>query len=956
MRIPTLVIVATLTLVVLFTPPPSHPRPTSQPQTQYSLRYAFATPGEKATPPVIDPFSLREQVSAMFHHAYSGYLAHGFPADELKPLSCAPRGGGKGGKGGGRGTLDHAFAGFPLTLLDALDTLAVMGEWEEYVDGLWKFVDATPDFDSDVDVNVFELTIRGLGALVANHMLITAPPAPPDESHRTPPVVPKWAFESVEGGRVYDGELLQLAVDLADRLLPAFETPTGIPQSMAHLGTRRGGGGGGFSAHLPGETCTAGAGTLTLEFYVLSALTGDPKYRDAVEENMVSLFGLRSHLALFGNTFDVRTGRWTRTDASIGAGIDSFYEYLAKAHVLTGQSWYADMFEEAYAAVELYMRDGLFYRTVDASTGKHMRSTVSSLGAFWPALQTLTGDLDGAQASFEGFYSLWRRFGFLPEVASVSSSGSTSPVVPNYPLRPELVESAYYLYRATRDPYYLHVGAEMLDSIATTCKTRCGYAAVADVRDRRVEDRMDSFFLAETLKYLYLLFDVDDRSFVHNASAPSYPEGGYVFTTEAHVLPVSQRLRDVPTQVGENERVARTYAERLAWKHTSARHSRGPKQPRIHSSLSPHNVRDSPFPLGTCSADVWAAAASPFAISPYILVSRVEADALIGLSSPELEVHLDMARASHFMEGAAGDAGEGDGGGGGPHFSQSPRGPSAFEVGADTSTLHVFRRSKQVGRKRWKWVHTAYALSELSLGLTHNEDESAVYVSSINKIPYDADNMVLAMQTSEVPVGDGLGFTEDMGSVSLVVEGGEKGGIEYGGAPALFGPLVPGGSSGLSAPLVLASSLGCAPMEGAMAHKYGGKIVLVSRGSCNFVDKVAHFAAEGAAGVVVANHLESEGGETVFKMIGEGLPVNATVPSLMISRNAGNELRSRLRERERLVASMRVGQMSRGRVNDVGLLSYGGLPIENVFVFWRGVVVGDIPGLLYDYGNHERSE
>merc|ERR1711916_354728 len=153
----------------------------------------------------------------------------------------------------------------------------------------------------------------------------------------------------------------------------------------------------------------------------------------------------------------------------------------------------------------------------------------------------------------------------------------------------------------------------------------------------------------------------------------------------------------------------------------------------------------------------------------------------------------------------------------------------------------------------------------------------------------------------------------------------------------------------------------------------GGRDGAQVRGQdCSRVSRVVQLCGQGgalcggsAAGVVVANHLESEGGGTVFKMIGEGLPVNATVPSLMISRNAGNELRSRLRERERLVASMRVGQMSRGRVNDVGLLSYGGLPIENVFVFWRGVVVGDIPGLLYDnhdnhddheHDNHERSE
>ena len=69
------------------------------------------------------------------------------------------------------------------------------------------------------------------------------------------------------------------------------------------------------------------------------------------------------------------------------------------------------------------------------------------------------------------------------------------------------MESAYHLYTATRDAKYLHFGRKVLFSLQNTSRAKCGYAATADVRTGRLDDRMDSYFLAETVKYLYLLFD-----------------------------------------------------------------------------------------------------------------------------------------------------------------------------------------------------------------------------------------------------------------------------------------------------------------------------------------------------------------------------------------------------------------------------------------------------------------
>lgn len=118
-----------------------------------------------------------------------------------------------------------------------------------------------------------------------------------------------------------------------------------------------------------------------------------------------------------------------------------------------------------------------------------------------------------------------------------------------YPLRPEFVESLFYLYRATRDPYLRVMAAEVIEAIEHATKTECGYATVQDVNTHLLEDRMESFFLSETLKYLFLIF-ADDDHFLLNAGSSGkvirvsgieciIAAGGYIFNTEAHPVDVS---------------------------------------------------------------------------------------------------------------------------------------------------------------------------------------------------------------------------------------------------------------------------------------------------------------------------------------------------------------------------------------------------------------------------------
>ncbi|KAG6895527.1 hypothetical protein C0992_000833 [Termitomyces sp. T32_za158] len=156
--------------------------------------------------------------------------------------------------------------------------------------------------------------------------------------------------------------------------------------------------------------------------------------------------------------------------------------------------------------------------------------TVDSLSAFWPGLQVLAGDVQNAIKLHLIYYNLWRTHSGLPEVYDTNFKKATSH---QYPLRPEFIESTWYLYRATRDPFYLDVGERVLFDLITRSKVDCGLAGIQDLRTNKRDDRMESFALSETLKYLYLLFDEDNP--LHGN------DSNYVFTTEGHILSLGRQ-------------------------------------------------------------------------------------------------------------------------------------------------------------------------------------------------------------------------------------------------------------------------------------------------------------------------------------------------------------------------------------------------------------------------------
>ncbi|KAL1509872.1 hypothetical protein ABEB36_004543 [Hypothenemus hampei] len=393
-----------------------------------------------------------------------------------------------------------------------------MGNYSEF-QRVVNILSAKTDFDANINVSVFETNIRIIGGLLSAHLL----------SHKAGVVL--------EPGYPCNGPLLRLAEDVAKRLIAAFDTKTGMPYGTVNL--RHG---------VPkGETpitCTAGIGTFIVEFGTLSRLTGDPLYEEVAMNALYALFNHRSALGLFGNHIDTNTGKWTAQDAGIGSGIDSYFEYLVKGSILLQRPELMKMFREALKGIEKYLKKDDWYMWVSMTKGQVTLPVFQSLEAFWPSVLSLIGETNSAMRTLHSYHQVWQQYGFTPEFYYITQNEAGTGKE-SYPLRPELIESIMYLYRATGDPILLEFGVDILKSIRHSAWTPCGYATIKDVRDHRKEDRMESFFLSETTKYLYLLFDTDN--FIHNqgqhgtlVKTPNgecvLDAGGYIFNTEAHPI------------------------------------------------------------------------------------------------------------------------------------------------------------------------------------------------------------------------------------------------------------------------------------------------------------------------------------------------------------------------------------------------------------------------------------
>lgn len=433
--------------------------------------------------------------------AWQGYKRYAWGHDELLPVSK---------------TSSEWFR-LGLTIVDALDTLVVMGMQAEYAEGR-DWVAQQMRVDQDVEVNLFETTIRVLGGLLSAHHLTG------------------------------DAVLLERARDLGDRLSAAFNPGSKVPFSDVNLHAR--------SASRPKwgpDSTTSEVSTIQLEFKELSRLTGDRRYADSVTQIMAHLRELPKTDGLVPIFINADTGSFSGSTVTLGARGDSYYEYLLKQWLQTGktETVYRDMYVEAMGGVKKHLvkkSPGPLQLTYIAELINGQSSPkMDHLVCFLPgtlALGAVNGldmaDLELAKELLRTCHEMYTQMpaSLAPEIVHFHVPGDggntdmyVKPADSHNLLRPETAESLFILYRITKDPVYRDWGWAMFQAFERHCRVESGgYSSLSSVLHvpPPMRDKMESFFLAETLKYLFLLF-ADDNII---------PLDKYVINTEAHPLPI----------------------------------------------------------------------------------------------------------------------------------------------------------------------------------------------------------------------------------------------------------------------------------------------------------------------------------------------------------------------------------------------------------------------------------
>ncbi|KAI1455300.1 glycoside hydrolase family 47 protein [Annulohypoxylon moriforme] len=515
-----------------YPPGPLTSLPTGKPsQTLPTIQAKFSSEGSRAS-------KIREErrheVREIFMNDWGAYKKYAWMKDALKPLSQS---------------YQDQFSGWAATLVDSLDSLWIMGLREEFDEA----VNAVSEIDfgksSSGRVNTFETNIRYLGGLMAAY----------DLSKRE--------------------VLLTKAVELGNLLYGAFNTENRMPVDFIDFEAAKTGEG----LIVEGSVVSASPGTISLEFTRLSQLTGDMKYYDAIShvtdvfyegQNKTQLPGLWPIMVSMSRQDVVSGNQFTLAGCA-----DSLYEYLPKTYALLGghEPQYEVMskgFMEA--AKKLLFRpmipgseDILMPSSgwVDEYGNVYLEEEAEHLACFLGGTYALGGKLlnnkeyvdIGSKLTLGCVYG-YQSFptGMMPErvnmVACRASDdckwdqklfdeakskrpeykehlplGFTTAKDPRYILRPETIESVFIMYRITGNPMWQDLGWEMFTAVANGTKTALGtHAAVEDVTQASgslpQSDYMESFWLAETLKYFYLLFSPPDIISLDN----------YVFNTEAH--------------------------------------------------------------------------------------------------------------------------------------------------------------------------------------------------------------------------------------------------------------------------------------------------------------------------------------------------------------------------------------------------------------------------------------
>lgn len=521
--------------------------PTSRPKPLPRVQHHF-TP--ESTPNLEVRLSRQQQVKEAFQRCWASYHDRAWMRDELSPLS-----------GGGRDT----FGGWAASLVDALDTLWIMGLKDEFNDAAGAAVHIDFSTSTDGTINIFETTIRYLGGFLAAY----------DLSGET--------------------RLLTKALEVGEMLLVAFDTPNHMPITRWEWKKAASG----IEKQIAPEfMLVSELGSLSLEFTRLSQLTGDQRWYDAIDR-ITALFDEQQAKTRIPGLWPVVVNPQDQdmtTDGSftLGGMSDSLYEYFAKEYALLGGlvSTYQKLYEQSMVASIKHLlfrpmtptgADILFggdaraedNGIVQEPRGQHLTCFAGGMFALGGRIFSNSEHVEIGRKLTDGCVWAYENMprGVMPEIvhfvpcpswnecawdpaeydAAVLERAGTTLANSNvkdivvqkqlppgfteiddrrYILRPEAIESVFIMYRITGDKTYPEKAWQMFQSIQNISTTEFANAAIRDVTATGADglppkdDRMESFWLAETLKYFYLIFSEPDLISLDE----------YILNTEAHPL------------------------------------------------------------------------------------------------------------------------------------------------------------------------------------------------------------------------------------------------------------------------------------------------------------------------------------------------------------------------------------------------------------------------------------
>ena len=432
----------------------------------------------------IDRRTLRNESLEMIKYAYDMYKNHAFPLDKLKPVSCTGR---------------NSAGGIAMTALAALETLAITGERQQLSEAVKLIRGVWPALRKSLGkAPVADIGPKALGGLLAAHQLIMQSNLLSD----------------------YDGTLLTVSIDIADRLLPAFDTGTGMPLTMVHLGNQ--------TIRLTKDSSAASAASLVVEFGLLSNLTGNPIYKEKAWHGFEALHDMKSDLGFVPSVMDAHTGHPSGKTSYTGTSIGTIANAALRSYLLFGEDRHLEIFRTFYHAAmdHALVSDiqGLYGNLtyiidVDYKQGKvsQEQQLVWGQSSVWASIAALAGQRHIAEKLHKSWTAAWDRYNWIPKAFDATLKPSR-PIYTGYALRGELMEATYLLNDTV-------VASRLFERLRDHNRARCGCVGVIDVKTALMSDEMPPFFFSGTLQWLYLLF-----------SKATEVTDYYVATTGGHLL------------------------------------------------------------------------------------------------------------------------------------------------------------------------------------------------------------------------------------------------------------------------------------------------------------------------------------------------------------------------------------------------------------------------------------